>query len=61
MNRKNYPHQVTVNNKDGTINLAVFDWLEDNIGEYYADWNYTGFDFMFKNEKDAIHFALRWA
>ena len=61
MNYNNFPHRVTVANREGVINLAVFDWLEDNVSEYNINWVYTGFDFMFKREQDAVHFALRWA
>lgn len=61
MNHSKYPHHVTLANREGVINLAVFDWLEDNISEYNVNWVYTGFDFLFKSEEDAILFALKWS
>ena len=60
-NYRNYPYVVAANTTDQTIKLGVFDWLEDNVGEYYVDWNYSGFDFFFKHERDAMLFTLRWA
>lgn len=56
-----YPYTVVAGTDGLTIRLKVFDWLEDNIGEYHKDWNYSGFDFFFMHERDAMMFALVWA
>ena len=61
MGYRSYPYVVVAKSNDLTIKLSVFDWLEDNVGEYYNDWNYSGFDFFFKHERDAMMFALVWA
>ena len=40
-------------------------WLEENMGKYKARWtvvySYKTLDYYFRNEKDALMFALRWS
>lgn len=60
-NYNNYPHRVSIGQEGDLVDIDLFDWLEDHVGQYYSEWNYSGYDFMFKSERDATLFALRWA
>ena len=60
-----YPVKIT-----GFTFFTLFDWLEDQGLDYGQDWHYecgdltrTGRDgtFLFKDERAAVLFALRWS
>lgn len=58
-----WPHKVTIKTSDSGLGAEI--WLEETMGIYHGRWNfivrYTGVDFYFKDEKDAVLFALRWS
>ena len=58
-----WPHKVPIN--DGVAASDAELWVGETMGIYHGRWNfivrYTGVDFYFKDEKDAVLFALRWS
>lgn len=64
----NLPFRVKTNHDWYVQNQEIIDmrkWLKENIGEPYKFWATDSVDLKlcvkFKNEKDAILFALRWS
>jgi hypothetical protein len=62
-----WPHKVTIKTGIGT-DRAVCDaeiWLGETMGIYKGRWNFIilfgSVKFYFKDEKDAVFFALRWS
>jgi hypothetical protein len=60
-----WPHKVTVNsdwNKDIT---PIEEWLGSQLGAFKNRWNvvyqYNRTDFYFRNQADAVLFALKWS
>lgn len=67
LNRNTWTHKISLGQpftSDKDLN-AIDDWLYNQIGEYRDRWNivygYKKIDFYFKNDWDAIKFALKWS
>jgi hypothetical protein len=60
-----WPHRITVNShwKDDITPVEV--WLGEKLGIFKGRWNvvyeYNHTDFYFKEQGDAVIFALKWA
>lgn len=57
-----WPHQFSLHTDISVTNYHTVDvdrWCYDNI-KHAKDWRSQGLRYAFKNEKDAIMFALRW-
>lgn len=56
-----WPHKVSVPVLE---NADIEYWLGENMGIFKGKWNvvynHKTIDYYFRNEKDAILFALRW-
>jgi len=56
-----FPYAVTIDPKNKRIVESWWQagaWMRDNIGADNYWWH--GWDARFKNEKDAVWFALKW-
>ena len=56
-NKKYWPHQYFINDKTYQIS-DVERWCWDQFKGRY--WNNYGRNFVFKRERDAVMFAMRW-
>ena len=58
-----WPHKVTINDVVAASDAEI--WLGETMGIYKGRWNFIllfgSVEFYFKDGKDAIMFALRWA
>lgn len=61
-NPTHWPHQFSLHtgvSLDNHDTKEVDRWCYDNI-KHAKNWRSSGWRYAFKNEKDAIIFALRW-
>lgn len=63
-----WPHVVSINiqhTHENDTMTNIEEWLGKQLGCFKDKWNcvyrYNGTDFYFRNEADAVLFALRWS
>ena len=65
LKKERWPHRVKVNLDIGQDITAVEIWLGKQLGTFKGRWNIvyqsSHTDFYFKEERDAVLFALKWA
>lgn len=58
-----WPHKITIDFPAADSEREQ--WLGEQLGAFKVNWNIVYFhnktDFYFRNEQDALLFALRWA
>lgn len=57
-----WPHMIKINHSTQCGEIET--WLSQTLGVFKGHWNvvynYDSTDFYFRNERDAVYFALRW-
>lgn len=65
LKRDLWPHKVKVNSKNEHDITPIELWLGEKLGTFKGRWNvvyhYDKTYFYFRNQQDAVLFALRWA